>query len=198
MAEEGGEVREVRQKYLRYMINWSKFAFWFCTFWDYFWQLFFQDFLWVSVHLSGLHTSGKLWQEINQQVTALMMMTKLQKRRFFQSRMMKKSNDIPLSFLFFGHYLLCYIQLWDHLLAVRSYWNLHWARCFDQVSCVFDTLPETAVDDSVGLSFYPMTVSIPASISKGGDKFQGPCVNNQITQTPSFPDDMKNLSRALS
>ena len=63
---------------------------------------------------------------------------------------------------------------------------------------MFDALPETGVDDSVGLSFYPKTVSIPASISKGGDKFQGPCVNNQITQTPIISDDMKNLSRALS
>ena len=61
---------------------------------------------------------------------------------------------------------------------------------------MFDALSETGVDDSVGLSFYPMTVSISTRIS--GDKFEGPCVNSQITQTLSFPDDMKNVSRALS
>ena len=63
---------------------------------------------------------------------------------------------------------------------------------------MFYALPEAGVDNSVGLSFYPMTVSISARISKGGDKFEGPCVNSQITQTLSFPDDMKNVSRALS
>ena len=77
MAEEGGEVREVRQKYLRYKrgITFSDstlvkivkvsqvqdylfFNPYFLIAFDTFFSP--KDFLWVSVHLSGLYTSGKL------------------------------------------------------------------------------------------------------------------------------------------
>ena len=181
--------------------------------WDNFWQIFFPRTSYgFQCTCRACTLQVNYDKKCNQQIPALMMLTK-QKEGIPSSMMifgqygngakMYEQNDeeiksFTLSFLSFWHYLLCYIQLWDHLLAVRSYWNLHWGSCFDQVSCVFDALPEAGVDNSVGLSFYPMTVSISARISKGGDKFEGPCVNSQITQTLSFPDDMKNVSRALS
>ena len=57
MAEEGGEVREVRQKYLRYKDK----LFYDSVLVEIVSDTIFlsKDFLWVSVHLSGLYTSGK-------------------------------------------------------------------------------------------------------------------------------------------